>query len=417
VKDCTIRTTCRLCDGPLSLGLSLTPTPPANELVTREFVESGAKQDTFPLDVMVCGSCAHVQLSAVVNPERLFRHYPYRSGASAQFVRHLEAYADEVCERFQPLRKVVEIGSNDGTFLRRVCHRTSGVVRTVGFEPAANIAKMAEEAGVCTVPDFFSVEAYRKLNRGDEPVDIIVANHVFAHADDLRGMALAVKELLADDGVFVFEVGYLLDMVLKGQWDCIYGEHLSYWHLHPAIKFFESLGLQLFDAHRVDTQGGSIRCFVKKPTFPSQGSGRLNYELLAEERDKLFMRPKDIGAHLDYLGYRMDSLRLALKSLLGEAKVYDKRIAAYGAPAKAVTFLHQMGIGADVIDYVVDDSPLKQGLYVPGKNIPIVSGSVRQWGADYCLILGWNFAQQIMDNNHEYRGKWIIPLPELRVVG
>jgi SAM-dependent methyltransferase len=402
IPDFHLRTTCRLCDGPLRLGLSLTPTPLANELVTKEFVDSGKRQDVFPLDVMVCEKCGHVQLSGVVNPERLFRNYPYRSGASKQFVDHLQAYADDVYERFKP-KRVLEIGSNDGTMLR-MFHEL-GAELVCGVEPAKNIAAIANAAGIPTINAFFGRESARDF----AAQDLVIANHVFAHADDLRGMATAVREVLKPDGVFVFEVGYLVDVLQKGLWDCIYHEHVSIHHVHPLVGFFDRLGMTLFDVQRVDTQGGALRCFVR------EGIGPLDISLLMEENRLDLDSPGGIQRQLTSLGDRIKTcVEVGLHAL---CRTGLSRVAAYGAPAKATTFLHQFGIGRETIDFVVDDSPLKQGLHLPGKQIPILpTSALYERKPDYCLILAWNFAEQIMRNNKEYKGKWIVPLPELRVV-
>src|SRR5258708_22002681 len=214
MTDFHLRTTCRLCDGVLNLGISLTPTPLANELVTKEFVDSGKEQDVFPLDVMVCQDCAHVQLSAVVNPERLFRHYPYRSGASAQFVAYMDRYARALRARLPTWRTpfVVEIGSNDGT-LQRQLHGYGCNVH--GVDPADNITKIAEQSGMSVTRDFFTPSVAARIRDDLGRADMVIANHVFAHADDLRGMAAAVKEVLIPGGTFVFEVGYLVDVIEK----------------------------------------------------------------------------------------------------------------------------------------------------------------------------------------------------------
>jgi SAM-dependent methyltransferase len=409
--DLRIRTACRLCDGPLHLGLQLTPTPPANELVTKEFVNSGQKQDVFPLDVMVCGECAHVQLSAVVNPERLFRQYPYRSGASKQFVDHLQAYADAVYERFEPTT-VLEIGSNDGTMLRMF--QKLGC-KTLGIEPAENIAKIAQQAGIPTLSEFFPTKSIRHWSK----FDLIVANHVFAHADDLRGMAAAVRDVLTPDGVFVFEVGYLVDVIEKRLFDVCYHEHVSMHHLWPLSRFFESVGMWLFDAERVDTQGGAIRCYVCLD-HRGEGHGQL-LSLLQDEYRYGFNASEGVHVALTWLGKEVQRRKEELRHYFWRVDSinapYSSTVAAYGAPAKATTFLHQFGLGRETIDFVVDDSALKQGLYLPGKQIPILpTSALYERNPHYCLILAWNFADQIMRNNKEYKGKWIVPLPELRVV-
>jgi SAM-dependent methyltransferase len=414
-----LRTTCRLCSGPTTLALELTPTPPANELRTRAFVESqvsgfGSTQiepeEVFPLPVHTCDVCGHVQLACVVDPERLFRNYPYRSGASPVFVEHLQKYADDLVERFGVPKFVVEIGSNDGTMLRMFEDRGSGVL---GVEPA-DIASSAPK-----VVDFFTSDAVRKyLGTPLLPSkpDLIIANHVFAHADDLEDIAIGVRELLTDDGVFAFEVGYLVDVLQGTYFDTVYHEHLSYHHLGPLVGFFDRLGMCLYDAHRVDTQGGSIRCFVKKgirsgfvATWETYGL----HKLLEYERE-IGLTPETIGKVVAEMGACVERVKRDLLSLLRAIKAEGYKIAGYGAPAKCVTLMHHFGFGNDVLDFIVDDSPVKHGLFTPGKHVEILPVStLYERKPDYVLVLAWNFAESIMAKNRKFDGSWIVPLPKV----
>jgi predicted TPR repeat methyltransferase len=416
VTDCRIRTTCRLCEGPLHLGLQLTPTPPANELVTKEFVDSGQKQECFPLDVMVCGECAHVQLSAVVNPERLFRQYPYRSGASAQFVAHLEAQARSLRALLPTWRHpfVVEIGSNDGTFLKAM-HQYG--VNVLGVDPADNIAAIADQTKEITIREFFTRDLAHRIRGDHGKADMVVANHVFAHADDLRGIVHGVRELLTDDGVFVFEVGYLLDVLDGNLFDTMYAEHCSYHHLWPLARFFHAMGMDLYDAERVDTQGGAIRCYVR------QNVGTRSERFLAllfEEKKRGMHEGARVRLELAAMGKRIDERTRQLWEFLSGIARAGKTVCGYGAPAKATTLLHHMGFNRATLPFVVDDSPLKHGLHIPGKNIPILPvDALYERKPGYALILAWNFADQIMANNKRFAeqgGTWIVPLPELRTM-
>lgn len=395
------RTTCRLCSGVIEVVWSLEPTPLANELVTKEFVLSGAKQDTFPLDLAVCATCGHVQLAQVVEPERLFRNYPYTSGASPVYVKHLKEYARELVERFAP-KRVLEIASNDGTMLEMFKKRG---VAVLGVEPAKNLSNISEEKGVETLRVFFTGSVAKVIAYDYGLADLIVANHVMAHIDDLDDVVRGVDALLAPDGVFVFEVGYLGDVLAGAHFDTIYHEHLSYHHLTPLVPFFKRFGMHLFDAERVDTQGGSIRCFVRR--F-SGGSVRLASLLAAEFAVDPVRR---IPGTIDHMRHRVDELRDWLIPELRQLKRSGARIVGYGAPAKAVTFLHQLGIGAETLDYVVDDAPLKQGRYLPGKQLEILPPSAMlDIKPDVVLVLAWNFAESIMDLNHG-SWRWIVPAP------
>jgi SAM-dependent methyltransferase len=393
--DFRLRKTCRLCDGSTRMALELPPTPPANELVTREFVESGQKQDVFPLEVMVCTKCGHVQLSGVVAPERLFRATPYRSGTSPVFREHLHKYAVDVMARFGVPKFVVEIGSNDGTFLKHFSDS-----KRLGVDPSAcGLEEM------WTLKYRFTRALAQSVRRAHPPgADLIVANHVFAHIDDLRDVALGVRELLSDDGVFIFEVGYLVDVLEKTLFDVIYHEHLSYHHLAPLIPFFERLGLNLFDAERVDTQGGAIRCYVKSAKYPVIKTDQL-VALLDDEAAELGYDMGGIGE----LGVNIARIKTELGGTLSTLKEQGAHIVGYGAPAKCCTLMHTLGFGPEVLDFIVDDNPVKHGLYTPGKHVEIRPVSaLYETKPDFVLVLAWNFAEDIVRKHPHFR--FIVPL-------
>lgn len=419
------RTDCRLCSGPLVEGFRLTPTPLANEIVGDSFLNSGEIQQIFPLFVSVCSRCGHIQLPVVVDPSKLFRNYYYTSGVSPVFVEHFRRYADDVSSSvLQRGDLVVDIGSNDGTFLQ--FFKKLGM-RILGVDPALNIAEIAMTAGVPTVSEFFTLELAKKLATEHGKAKLITANNVFAHADNLADIASGVRELLSDDGVFVFEVSYFPDVVSKTLFDTIYHEHLSYHHIGPLVDFFNNLGLVLFDAHRVDTQGGSIRVFVgHKGRYQTT---RL-IELMLDEAilglrvpTSGFADPPDgIGrAPLVRLHDQVELLKQGLGSLLHDIKSRGYSIAGFGAPAKITTLMYHFDLGINEVEYIVDDSKLKQGMYTPGKHIPILDPSVLyERSPNYVVILVWNFADSIMNRHPEYRakgGKFIVPIPELKVHG
>lgn len=420
MSDFHIRNDCRLCYAPTKVVFELTQTPPANELVTKEFVSSGKIQDTFSLPISVCSKCGHVQLSTVVNPERLFRHYVYTSGISPVFVEHFKNYAKDVIKNFwlKPNDLVVEIGSNDGTLLKNF--KDSGM-NVVGVDPARNIAKLAEEKnGVRTIAEFFNQEIANSIKEGYGKAKLIIANNVFAHSDVLDGITSGISDLLDEDGVFIFEVSYLPDFLKGGYFDQIYHEHLSYHHLSPLVSFFQKFGLKLFDAHRVDTQGGSIRGFVGKPN--KEVSNRLLALINEEEKLglKTYLNSYDDGIlPLVRFSERVDLLKQELKDMLIVLKAEGKKIVGFGAPAKCVTLMHHFGFGPDILDFIVDESPLKHGLFTPGKHVEILPVSaLYEQKSDYCVILVWNFANNIIERHKEYLksgGKFIVPIPEVKI--
>src|SRR5215469_16163821 len=254
---CHRRKTCRLCGGPRLISvLELAPTPPANAFVPRE--ELGKTQQRFPLDVFFCEDCTHAQLLDVVDPSVLFENYVYVSGTSPSFVAHFESYARGIMEQFrpQPGGLVLDIGSNDGTLLR--FFQKAGM-KVLGIDPARNIAQEATRNGIPTLATFFNPQLAKQLRGEHGPASVITANNVFAHIDNLEGVVEGIRTLLAPDGVFVFEVSYLSDVFEKTLFDTIYHEHLDYHSVKPLVPFFRRLGMELIEAQRVSSHGGSLR--------------------------------------------------------------------------------------------------------------------------------------------------------------
>src|ERR1700687_4324020 len=409
---CRRRRSCRLCDSTLlEKVLSLEPSPPANSFVTRDRLD--VVQEKFPLEVAMCGDCSHVQLMDVVDPRLLFEEYVYVSGTSPLFVDHFKRYAADVMERLDIKRGdlVVDIGSNDGTLLR--FFQAAGC-RVLGIDPAKAIAKAASESGIETLAEFFTPAMARDICTSRGPARVITANNVFAHVDDLRGVVDGVRALLSPDGVFVFEVSYLVDVYEKTLFDTIYHEHLSYHSVRPLVKFFAANEMELIDVVRVPSHGGSIRGFAQ-PAGAARGVQPSVPEMLdLESRLKL-----DLPATFKSFAANIDNLKEELRRLLTRLKAEGAGIAGFGAPAKATTLLPQFQLGNDVLDFIVDDSPLKQGLFTPGQHIPVLSPAVlEERHPDYLLLLAWNFAQPIMASHSNYTstgGHFIVPLPQLAV--
>lgn len=409
---CHRRNTCRLCGGTvLTEVLSLAPTPPANAFVPADRL--GERQETFPLDLFFCEGCGHVQLLDVVDPRVLFESYVYVSGTSPVFVKHFDDYAAFVVDAYRPdpARLVLDIGSNDGTLLRFFKNRGYTVL---GVDPAKDIARQATDSGIETVADFFTPALARHIRAAKGAAGVVTANNVFAHADDLTGMVAGVRELLADDGVFVFEVSYLLDVYTDTLFDTIYHEHVAYHSVKPLKAFFAANGMELIAARRVDSHGGSLRGVAQL------AGGRREAE---QSVDALIAIEADLGldtsAALKALGAKIDSVKDRLTTELARIKAQGKTIAGFGAPAKATTLMYHFGIGPDVIDFIVDDSPLKQGLFTPGLHVPVVpSSALYERKPDFVVILAWNFARPIMEKHAAYAeagGHFIVPLPQVEI--
>lgn len=408
-----VRESCRLCLHERSLVkvLELPPTPLANEFPR----EPGKTQEEFPLWLALCQACGHVQLPVVVDPERLFRDYVYVSGTSPVFVDHFRRYAESFRDVLKPGDLVVEIGSNDGTLLR--FFKEMGC-RVVGVDPAEAIAAKATEEGILTLPRFFDEATATEISLRHGLAKLVIANNVFAHADDLDGIVAGVNRVLAAEGAFVFEVSYLGDVVAKTLFDTIYHEHLSYHSVVPLISFLGRNGLKVVDVQRVDTHGGSIRVeAIRRSTaieFDIRAMPSVK-DMWREERQNGLASPGTYAfLHRTILERRDELLRI-----LRGARMAGKRIAAYGAPAKATTLARTFGI-EDVLDFVVDDSPLKQGRWLPGGNVPVLpSSALAERRPDYVVILAWNFAESILEKLAGYRaagGKCVVPLPKVRII-
>jgi SAM-dependent methyltransferase len=403
---------CRSCAAtPLEPILSLGKTPLANALLSPDDLDG--PEPTFPLDLVFCPSCSLVQITETVPPETLFGEYVYFSSFSDTMLAHAETIAERlVRERgLGPKSLVIEAASNDGYLLQYYAKRG---VPVLGIEPAKNVAKVAEEKGIRTLTRFFGSELGRELREKGELADVIHANNVLAHVPDLNGFVAGFRELLKDDGVACVEFPYVRDLVEKIEFDTIYHEHLCYFSLTAIDKLAERHGLVVADVERVPIHGGSLRVFLAKASHAAKGERAV--ALLTEEREIGLDRFRFYASFAE----RVHALRDALRTLLLDLRRDGRRVAAYGAAAKGTTLLNFFGIGRDLVDFVVDRSTHKQGLLVPGVRLPIhPPARLLEHRPDYCLLLAWNFADEILEQQREYRasgGKFIVPIPEVRVL-
>lgn len=414
-KDAAVhsrRARCRLCDSSeLELVFKLRPTPPANEFVTADLRHF--EQSVFPIDLHFCHTCFHVQLLDIVCPKKLFEHYVYVSGTSPTFVKHFEDYANSILELFdsQPHPRVLEIGSNDGTMLRFFKNHGLPVL---GIDPATAIAKNATESGILTINDFFTASMALKIQQEYGLCEIIVANNVFAHIDDLNDVMEGIQTLLAKDGVFAFEVSYLGDVLEKNLFDTIYHEHLSYHSVISLKPFFEKYHLELFKVEKINSHGGSLRGLVKRRNSRHKPDDSVE-KWIDQEKSLGLTNPDTFRRYHT----KIQALKSELHSLLTKLKAEGKSIIGFGAPAKATTLMYEFELGHHILDFIVDDSPLKQGLLTPGLHIPVFPVSaLYDTQPDYALVLAWNFADPIIKNHQEYLrkgGQFIIPIPHLSI--
>lgn len=401
---------CRVCKGnDLTLILSLGEHPPVDNFTDEARMKN---EKRYPLDVYFCGTCSLVQLLDVVAEDELFHgEYAYFSSASKPLVDHFRQYSEDVKkEHVKAGELVVDIGSNDGILLQFF----KDTCRTLGIEPSANVAEVARGKGIETVDGFFTVEMAKEIVQTHGKAKVVTANNVFAHIDDIDEIVRGVKELLSDDGVFVSESHYLLDLVQKMEFDTVYHEHLCYFSVKPLQHLFERFGMEVFDVERVNVHGGSIRVFARKKTGASI-SPRVKelYEL--EENAGLHTLERFAGFQKD-----VDSVRNKLVSLVRGFREAGKIVTAYGAPAKGNTLLNFCGFTADDIKYVTDTTPYKIGLLTPGSHIPVVSPEILKTETpDYILLLAWNYRDFILNKESELRArgtKFIIPIPAVEIV-
>ena len=411
--SCRRRSDCRLC-GSTGLGaaFTLTPTPLANAFVPAGQLSQA--DPVYPLEVALCRGCGHAQLRDVVDPGALFEEYLYVSGTSPSFVQHFERYAGDLVRRFSPPpgSLVVDVGSNDGTLLG--CFKRLGC-KVLGIDPAKEIARAATEAGIETRQGFLTPRLAEAIVAERGRCTLVTANNVCAHVDDLAAFMSAVRTLLAPGGLFAFEVSYLADVYEKCLFDTVYHEHLDYHSVAPLVGFFARQGLQLIGVDRVAPHGGSIRGIVQHA-----GGGRAIDPsvagLVAHERSLGLEREATFAAY----ERKIAGLKAALAALLARLRAEGASIAGYGAPAKATTLMYHLGIGPEIVGFIVDDSPLKQGLYTPGMHVPVLApAALEERRPDVLLLLAWNFAEPIIARCRDFLdrgGRIVVPLPEVRLV-
>ena len=404
---------CRICKNKkLERILDLGEMPLANAFLDKS--QLSKKEIDYPLKVVWCESCGLLQIDEIVPPEILFRNYIYVSGTSEALRKHFEGLATEVVTNFKLSSEslVIDIGSNDGTLLKEF--KKFGL-KVIGIEPAVNIAKIAEENGIKTISHFFSVGIAKKIIRENGKAEAITATNVVAHSNDLNGLLKGVSYLLKDDGVFVIEVPYLVDLLENVEFDTIYHEHLSYFAVRPLKIFFKERDFKIINVERVKIHGGTIRIFVSKKKSRYDINENVNQLISLEIKKGL----NEVTVYRKFAG-RVEKLKEDLVSLLQKLKSENKKVIGYGAAAKGNTLLNYYHIGPELIEFIADLSPMKQNKFTPGTHIPVYSPErIYETKPDYMLILAWNFADEIMKQQSKFKemgGRFIIPVPEVRIV-
>ena len=404
---------CRFCGGALAEFVDLGMSPLCESYLAKDQLNS--MEPFYPLAAYVCCDCLLVQLQEYVAPEDIFSEYAYFSAYSDAWLDHARQYVAMMTERFGLglANRVIELGSNDGYLLQFFVERG---VPVLGIDPAANVAKAAEQRGVQTLVKFFCAETARELAEAGVQADLVLGNNVIAQVANLNSFVEGIRIILKPGGVCTIEFPHLLQTMAGNQFDQIYHEHFSYFAALTAEKIFAAHGMRIFDVEELWTHGGSLRiyaCHAGDATHRTEASVT---GLVRRERDAGLHR---LETYADFAG-RVRATKRKLLSFLIDAKSCGKSLAGYGAPGKGNTLLNYCGIRTDFLDYTVDRNPYKQSKYLPGTHIPIFPPEkIAETKPDYVLILPWNLKDEItaqLAYIRDWEAKFVVPIPEVSVI-
>ncbi|WP_027249185.1 class I SAM-dependent methyltransferase [Planktothrix agardhii] len=404
---------CRFCGNLLNhtfvdLGMS----PLSNAYLKLDTINKAEK--FYPLHTYVCDNCFLVQLEEFETPDHIFSDYAYFSSYSETWLRHAENYTELMTQRFSlnANSQVIEIASNDGYLLQYFQKKG---IPVLGIEPAANVAKVAEEKGIPSLVKFFGVSTAQELVAQGKQADLLLGNNVLAHVPDLNDFVAGMKIVLKPDGILTMEFPHVLQLILQNQFDTIYHEHFSYFSFLTVEKVFADHGITLFDVEELPTHGGSLRIYGQHNDGKKPISDRVSKLKTQEIEAGLEQRSTYLG-----FGEQVKATKRHLLNFLIDIKNQGKSVVGYGAPAKGNTLLNYCGIRTDLLDYTVDRSPYKQGLFLPGTHIAIYHpDKIIETKPDYLLILPWNIKDEIieqMSHIREWGCKFVVPIPQVEVI-
>tara|TARA_Y100000590_G_scaffold371900_1_gene434542 strand:- start:6082 stop:7338 length:1257 start_codon:yes stop_codon:yes gene_type:complete len=414
-KDCITIKYCRLCNSrKLKKVFDLGKTPLANSY---SYEKKSKKLKRYPLNLNLCDSCGHLQLGHSIKPEKMFRNYLYKTNTSKKNFLHFKNYAKEVSKFFKKKKiKILDIASNDGTFLGFFNKRN--FIR-LGIDPAKNLKKLANRKGIKQIDNFFTKKISNDIKKKYGQFDIITANHVCAHVENLNDFFSGVQNLLTHNGVFIFEVSYRKCVLQKNTFDTIYHEHLDYHALFPISKFIKKFKLKLINFKITDAQGGSLRVYVSKNSkFKYQK--KIDKQLLIERKKfKLF----NINTYKKF-EKEINKCKKKLNVILKEFNKKNYRIAGYGAAAKTTTLLNYFELSEkNNIKFIFDDNKLKHGLCLPGTSIKILSPNfLNSKEIDILIIFAWNYSDVIIKNIRKKisfikrGGQFLVPFPKPKII-
>tara|TARA_B100000579_G_scaffold437994_1_gene470652 strand:- start:1117 stop:2340 length:1224 start_codon:yes stop_codon:yes gene_type:complete len=388
--------------------LDLGTSPLANGLI-----EKGDEVNSFPLKIGRCNKSGHIQLINFIEPSEMFRNYLYISSVSSTLEKHLKGISDFICDfiNVKEDELCIDIGSNDGTLLSGFLEKGK---RVLGIDPAENLSKLAKEKGVETFTGYFNEVNSKKVLNEYGKAKVITLTNTFPHLQDLSNFMKGVNNLIDKNGILFLEAHYLADIYDQIAFDTIYHEHVSYWHLQPIVKMFADFGFEIKYVERLPLHHGQLRVVASKSKNIKQDSSVINL-INWEKENKIGSKDK-----AEEFAKKSLNIKEELNSVINNLKKNKKNIAGYGAPAKATTLMNFLNLNSSNLNFVVDRSPLKQGLIIPGTGIEISSPErINIENPDYLILFAWNFKDEIIDQLSEFRkngGKLIIPLPKVEII-
>jgi hypothetical protein len=369
----------------------------------------GKPEISYPLDIYFCEDCYSVQLLDIIPRETLFDDYRYLSSvASASVLEHFNSYSKEIYDTLiEKSNFVVEIACNDGILLEPMMNHG---INCLGIDPASNIVSIAKDKGLNVINDFFGKKIVQKILQEHGQAEIVVANAVFAHVDDMDDMTAGVNGILSDSGTFIFEVHHLADIIQDMQYDSFYHEHFSYHSIITLSKFLKKYDMEICDVKKFPVRGGMIRVYAKK----FKNNNKINHSV-----NEFIDLEKTVGLDqfetFKKFGESVIQHKSEILKLLNQLKSEGKKIVAYGMSGRGNTLLNYWKVGTEIIDYGIDASPERYDRYVPGMHIPIKSPENSLVDVDYALLLAWIFKDDIMKKESDFiknGGKFIIPMPK-----
>lgn len=403
---------CRICKGRnLATFLVFKPMPKPNG-----FLKKPINETRYPLEVCRCTDCGLVQLNHVISAPEMFEHYLYMTAMSKTMDIHLKEMAITLTKKFnlKPGSRVVDVGGNDGTFLS---HFEGSGIRTLNIDPAKNLKAIAAKKGIENYVSYFGEKSALKVLKKYGPANVITGTNVFAHIDDLDDAFIGADTLLKPRGVLVMEFPYLVDLIEKNEFDTIYHEHLSYFLAKPLELILARHGLEIFDLEGFDVHGGSIRLYIQR-------IGDKFYPV-SSKVEALYQEEKDLGMYrqstFDKFARNIKAIPFGLNAVIKKLKAQNKRVIGYGASAKGNVLMNMCGLGPKDLDYIVDSTPDKQGLYTPGSHIPIRSEEyLEKDNPDYAVLFIWNFKDEVLKKQKnkflKRGGHFIVPVPKVEII-